>query len=104
MTCPYCKSEANPGAVKCSACGSWIADPPPVREWYRAREGKSIAGVCAGLARTFGLPLALVRALFLASIFLGGWGLILYVVLWIAMPKEPLPAGTATATPAVQAH
>ena len=52
----------------------------------RPRQGKMIAGVCAGLAQRFGLSTGLVRLLFV--IFgLFGAGEIVYIVLWILMPK-----------------
>jgi phage shock protein C len=89
MTCPYCKTQNQPGAVKCAGCGSWMVDYPPVREWMRAREGRMVAGVCRGLANRFGLPIAAVRLAFLLSLLLGGWGLVVYVALWIAMPLPP---------------
>ncbi len=102
MICPFCKTQNQPGAVKCAACGSWMVDYPPVREWMRAREGKMIAGVCRGLANRFGLPVAALRLAFLLSLILGGGGLVIYVALWIAMPlppREDLVRATA-ATPA----
>jgi phage shock protein PspC (stress-responsive transcriptional regulator) len=89
MICPYCKSENRPGAVKCAACASWMVEYPPVREWYRVRERRMIAGVCRGLANRFGLPIAALRLAFVLSLLLGGWGLIVYVALWIAMPLPP---------------
>jgi phage shock protein C len=89
MICPYCKTENRDGAVKCAACASWMVDYPPVREWYRAREGKLIAGVCRGLANRFGIPVAALRVAFILSLLLGGGGLIVYVALWIAMPLPP---------------
>jgi phage shock protein C len=89
MTCPYCKSENHPEALKCAACASWIASPPPVREWLRAREGRMIAGVCRGLSDRFGIPVAALRFAFILSLLLGGWGFVLYVALWIAMPLPP---------------
>jgi phage shock protein PspC (stress-responsive transcriptional regulator) len=75
-----------------------MAQPPFQREWYRAREGKMIAGVCRGLSDRFGIPIAITRLLFILSIFAGGWGIILYVALWIAMPMPPL--ATFAAPPA----
>ena len=39
---------------------------------------KSIAGVCSGIAETFGIEPILVRLAFLASLFFGGSGLLLY--------------------------
>lgn|GEM_PF-2153685 len=94
MLCPYCRTENRPGATRCAACTAWMVDPPPVREWVRARERKMIAGVCRGLATRFGLPVAPVRLAFVLATCLGLWGLLAYVVLWIVMPleAEPLPA------------
>ncbi len=90
MICPYCRTENLPGATRCSACTSWMVDRPPVREWTRAREGRWFGGVARGLASRYAVPVAAVRAGFLLSLLLGGWGLVAYVVLWIAMPPEPL--------------
>lgn len=99
MLCPYCRTENAAGAIRCAACTSWLVDRPPVREWTRAREGKLIAGVCRGLANRFALPIAAVRLVFLLSIALGGWGLLVYVALWIAMPLEPLALPPAVIAP-----
>jgi phage shock protein PspC (stress-responsive transcriptional regulator) len=102
-TCPYCLTHNEPGAVRCRHCTSWMSQRPMQREWYRAREGKMIAGVCRGLADRFSFPVALARVLFLISICAGGWGIILYIALWIAMPLPPLPmvAPPAAAGPLV---
>ncbi len=94
MICPYCRTENRPGATRCAACTSWMTDPPPAREWVRARTGRMIAGVCRGLATRYGLAVAAVRLAFVLSLFLGGWGLVAYVVLWVVMPLEPAPAET----------
>jgi phage shock protein C len=52
----------------------------------RPRNGKVIAGVCAALAARFGLPKILVR---LAFIIFGlvGIGELVYIALWILIPK-----------------
>ena len=52
----------------------------------RPRRGKIIGGVCAALAARFGLPKFLVRLGFV--IFgLVGIGELVYVALWILIPK-----------------
>jgi phage shock protein PspC (stress-responsive transcriptional regulator) len=52
----------------------------------RPRRGKMIAGVCAAVADRLGLPRALVRLGFV--IFgLFGVGEIVYILLWILIPK-----------------
>ena len=55
----------------------------------RPREGRIVAGVCAGLARRFGWSVSVVRLLFLLSLLLPGTQVIVYIVLWILMPNEP---------------
>jgi phage shock protein PspC (stress-responsive transcriptional regulator) len=52
----------------------------------RPREGKWIAGVCAGLAGRFGLPRGLVRIVFVIFGLVGA-GELAYIVLWILIPK-----------------
>jgi phage shock protein C len=53
----------------------------------RPRSGTVIAGVCAGLANRFGMSTGTVRLLFvLFGLF--GAGEIVYLVLWVLMPKE----------------
>ena len=89
MNCPYCKTDNAPGAIRCRSCTSWISDAPMRGEWWRARQGKMIGGVARGLSNRFGIPVAALRLLFLLSIFAGGWGVIVYLALWIAMPLEP---------------
>jgi phage shock protein PspC (stress-responsive transcriptional regulator) len=54
----------------------------------RPRDGRMIAGVCAGLARRFGLSVGLVRLLFVLSIILPGSQVLVYVILWLLMPNE----------------
>jgi phage shock protein PspC (stress-responsive transcriptional regulator) len=57
------------------------------RKLVRPRDNRMIAGVCAGLARRFGMSVGLVRLLFVLSLFLPGTQVIVYIVLWILMPK-----------------
>ncbi len=54
----------------------------------RPRSHKVIAGVCAGLAQRFDLPVWLVRLAFVLSCILPGPQFIAYIVLWILIPKE----------------
>jgi phage shock protein PspC (stress-responsive transcriptional regulator) len=89
-------SEIAPGAMRCPACTSWIGEHP-IREWTRARSGRMIAGVARGLSNRFGVPVAAVRLVFLLSVLLGGWGVLVYLALWIAMPEEQLRLPAAAA-------
>jgi phage shock protein C len=52
----------------------------------RPRAGKVIAGVCAGLAQFFDVNVTLVRVLFLLFALTGA-GEVVYIALWILVPK-----------------
>ncbi|WP_242920482.1 PspC domain-containing protein [Pontibacter liquoris] len=72
----------------------WIAMPASaalpdttVKKLFRDPEDKKLAGVASGIAKYFGVDVAVIRILFLALIFAGGFGLLAYIVLWIAVPQ-----------------
>lgn len=55
----------------------------------RPREGRVLAGVCAGLGRRFGLSPWVARLLFvLVLMVLPGSQLLVYPILWVLMPDE----------------
>ncbi len=55
----------------------------------RPREGRIIAGVCAGIGRRFGLSPWVTRILFIITlIVIPGSQIIVYPLLWILMPSE----------------
>ncbi|MFI6821553.1 PspC domain-containing protein [Micromonospora sp. NPDC050187] len=58
------------------------------RKLVRPREGRMLAGVCAGLAQRFGRSPGFIRLLFLLSLLLPGTQVIVYLVLWVLMPNE----------------
>ncbi|MCI4063898.1 PspC domain-containing protein [Micromonospora sp. R77] len=58
------------------------------RKLVRPRQGRMLAGVCAGLAQRFGMSAGMIRLLFLLSLLLPGTQVIVYLVLWILMPNE----------------
>ncbi|SDQ22305.1 PspC domain-containing protein [Quadrisphaera sp. DSM 44207] len=62
-----------------------------MRSLVRPRSGRVVAGVCAGLARRFGLSPFLVRLLFVLSLVLPGTQVVVYAVLWVLMPSEDDP-------------
>ena len=55
---------------------------------YRMREGRVVAGVCAGLAAYFGIDPTLVRLAFALFTIFGGAGVLLYLIAWIVIPEE----------------
>jgi phage shock protein PspC (stress-responsive transcriptional regulator) len=90
--CPYCSEPIQESAVKCRYCGSSLQPSAFHREWYRSRQGRKIAGVCAGLAEEFGIAATPIRAAFVLLILgSGGMGILLYIVLWVLMPYDEPP-------------
>ncbi len=56
-------------------------------ELVRPRSERVIAGVCAALARRFGMKPWQVRLIFVLSCLLPGPQLVIYIVLWIILPE-----------------
>ena len=58
----------------------------------RVRHGKLIAGVCGGIAKWLGWDPTLVRLgyVVLTVLSVGFPGILMYILLWILMPQEPV--------------
>ncbi|RNI25642.1 PspC domain-containing protein [Rufibacter latericius] len=59
----------------------------PVRKLFRDPVDKKLGGVASGMAIYFGTDVAIIRLLFLVLFLVGGFGLIPYIILWIAVPE-----------------
>jgi phage shock protein C len=101
MLCTNCRKEIVDGSNFCYNCGAKLnagAPPPPyvapapVKRLMRSSRDKKIGGVCAGLADYFDLDPTIVRIVWLLAIFFAGTGLLVYLVLWIALPLAPIDA------------
>jgi phage shock protein C len=60
----------------------------PTKRLYRIRDGRIVAGVCAGLAAYFGVDPTLVRLAFAVLTLFGGLGVLLYLGAWVVIPDE----------------
>lgn len=60
----------------------------PTRRLTRSTSDKWIGGVCGGLAEYFGWNANLIRLLFVLSCLLPGPQFIVYLVLWLIIPKQ----------------
>lgn len=58
-----------------------------IKKFYRNPDGKVLGGVAAGLAVYFGLDRGVVRFALVASVFLFGFGILGYIVLWMVAPE-----------------
>jgi phage shock protein PspC (stress-responsive transcriptional regulator) len=79
----------------------WILVPPREGAQREARAGRRlrlsatermVGGVCGGLGEFLELDPVLFRAAFLVLAFVGGLGILLYVVLWLLLPGPAAPA------------
>lgn len=60
----------------------------PTRRLTRSADDKWIAGVCGGIAEYFGWNANVVRLLFVLSCLLPGPQFVVYLVLWLIIPKK----------------
>jgi phage shock protein C len=91
MICSECHQEKNAGERFCSVCGREVTGEPVRMQsrLTRPRQGKMIAGVCAGFAQAYGWDVVLVRLALCATVLLGcGFPIFAYLAAWIVMPKE----------------
>ena len=59
------------------------------RVLMRRRDGRVLAGVCAGVADYFGVDVTLVRVIWaIVSVMTGGAGVLAYLVAWVIIPGE----------------
>lgn len=60
------------------------------KKLYRSTTDKQIAGVCGGLGKYLGIDPTLIRVAFVLLLLVGGQGGLLYLILAIVIPEEPL--------------
>jgi phage shock protein C len=65
------------------------------RKLMRSRDDSWLGGVCGGIAKRYGWDATLIRVLFVASILLPGPQILLYLILWLVIPREPAPVAVA---------
>ena len=102
--CSSCGNALPPAARFCSTCGTVVAGapqagyppyiPPPFApRLHRPIYGRQFAGVCVGVARTYGWDVGLVRIFtVIGGIFLFPFVEIVYIAGWIGIPQESLVA------------
>jgi phage shock protein PspC (stress-responsive transcriptional regulator) len=74
--------------------GEQVASAKPAgqsRRLYRNPDDVMIGGVASGLAAYLGTEATFIRILFLITVFLGGYGILLYLILWMVVPEASTP-------------
>lgn len=59
------------------------------RRLYRRRRDRQLAGVAGGMAEYLEIDPTVVRILWILSIFLGGFGILLYIIMAFIVPLDP---------------
>ncbi|HDR68116.1 MAG TPA: PspC domain-containing protein [Bacteroidaceae bacterium] len=62
------------------------------RRLYRDPENSVIGGVCGGLGAYFNIDPLIFRLLFVVLFFVGGASILVYIILWIAIPRAETAA------------
>lgn len=58
------------------------------RKIYRLKDDCIIAGVSGGMAEYFEIDATLIRVIFILLTIGGGSGILIYLILWLIIPKE----------------
>ena len=53
-------------------------------------DDKMIGSVCAGLAEYLDIDPTIVRIVWVLMVLFAGFGILLYVILWLIMPKQQI--------------
>ena len=56
---------------------------------YRLPDQGKIAGVCAGLGEYFQVDPTVVRLIFVLLVLAGASGVLIYLVMWLIVPRQP---------------
>lgn len=82
------KQLGNPKDFKETDDEAEIDDKPTdAKRLFRDTDNAMVAGVAAGLSKYFGIDVLFIRILLVLSVFIWGWGILLYIVLWLLVPE-----------------
>ena len=71
-------------------------EPRPLKRLYLSSSERKIGGVCGGLGERFEIDPVLFRVAFVLLALVCGLGILLYIVLWLLIPRAPaMPVANA---------
>ena len=56
-----------------------------MKKLYRSETDRKLAGVCGGLGEYFDIDPVIFRIIFVTLFFVGGFGFLLYLIMWLAI-------------------
>ena len=59
-----------------------------VRKLYRSKNNRMLAGICGGIAEYLKIDPTVVRLAWIFLTFLGGSGILAYIICWIVIPER----------------
>ena len=62
------------------------------RRLYRDADSRVLGGVCSGMAAYFNIDVVILRIIFVLLFFLSGTGFLIYIVLWVVVPRAKTTA------------
>ncbi|MEP7023349.1 MAG: PspC domain-containing protein [Actinomycetota bacterium] len=65
------------------------------KQLVRSRDGRMVAGVCAGVAEYTDIDVNVIRLAFVVASFVGFIGVLAYVAAWAILPEEGEPGSIA---------
>ena len=68
-------------------------EPPVRRRLYRDGDRRVLGGICSGMAAYFNMDISMMRVIFFLMFFvIGPFNILLYLILWIVVPKAKTTA------------
>jgi phage shock protein PspC (stress-responsive transcriptional regulator) len=60
-----------------------------VKKLYRSSKDRILGGVCGGIGEFFGIDPTIVRLAWILFSFMGGAGILFYLIAWLIIPRNP---------------
>jgi len=76
------------GKLYCKECSDKLKEES--KKLYRSRKDRVLFGVCGGIAEYFNIDPTIVRLVWVIMTLIYGVGILLYIILTLIVPKEPL--------------
>ena len=74
---------------KVSEATATTDEQKPIKRLYRSGKDKILGGVCGGIAEYLNVDPVLIRLLWAIAVLVYGTGVLLYIIAWIIIPRNP---------------